>query len=303
VLLGVARDDTAADVAYTAAKVRELRVFEGAEGKPMDQAVAAVGGAVLVVSQFTLYGDVRRGRRPSFDAAAAPADARELYEAFVRELRTAGLPISTGEFQAMMQVELVNDGPVTILVDSRRFSDPRPRFHAPHTAPRLRPGLPARRRARAAAAARDRGSETIGAGRVLLETGSGLRAGRGIPGVRAHRQLLRVPLIGVSVGISSIAELQFDGGLYNRLTITERDPAAPLASLVTATGDTTSSVEDLVVATKVRIVGETEGRPAFGLRLATKLPNASNESGIGLDTTDFLASLLVGQDRCDRCAP
>jgi len=95
-------------------------VFEGAEGKPMDQAVAAVGGAVLVVSQFTLYGDVRRGRRPSFDAAAAPADAREVYEAFVRELRSAGLPISTGEFQAMMQVELVNDGPVTILVDSRR---------------------------------------------------------------------------------------------------------------------------------------------------------------------------------------
>ena len=120
VLLGVAGDDTAADVAYTAAKVRELRVFEGAEGKPMDQSVAAVGGAILVVSQFTLYGDVRRGRRPSFDAAAAPADARELYEAFVRELRTAGLPISTGEFQAMMQVELVNDGPVTILVDSRR---------------------------------------------------------------------------------------------------------------------------------------------------------------------------------------
>jgi len=121
VLLGVARDDTATDVAYTAAKVREIRVFEGDEGKPMDQAVAAVGGAILVVSQFTLYGDVRRGRRPSFDAAAAPADARELYEAFVRELRTAGLPVSTGEFQAMMQVELVNDGPVTILVDSRKI--------------------------------------------------------------------------------------------------------------------------------------------------------------------------------------
>jgi D-tyrosyl-tRNA(Tyr) deacylase len=120
VLLGVGRDDTAADVTYTATKVRELRVFESAEGKPMDQAVTAVGGAILVVSQFTLYGDVRRGRRPSFDAAAAPADAREHYEAFVRELRTAGLPVSTGEFQAMMQVELVNDGPVTILVDSRR---------------------------------------------------------------------------------------------------------------------------------------------------------------------------------------
>ena len=120
VLLGVAADDTAADVTYTAAKVRELRVFESDEGKPMDQSVAAIGGAVLVVSQFTLYGDVRRGRRPSFDAAAAPAAARELYESFVRELRTTGLPVSTGEFQAMMQVELVNDGPVTILVDSRR---------------------------------------------------------------------------------------------------------------------------------------------------------------------------------------
>jgi D-aminoacyl-tRNA deacylase len=120
VLLGVGREDTAADVTYAAAKIRELRVFESADGKPMDQAVAAVGGGILVVSQFTLYGDVRRGRRPSFDAAAAPADARELYEAFVRELRTAEVPVSTGEFQAMMQVELVNDGPVTILVDSRR---------------------------------------------------------------------------------------------------------------------------------------------------------------------------------------
>jgi D-aminoacyl-tRNA deacylase len=120
VLLGVGREDTEADVAYTATKVRELRVFEGADGKPMDQPVAAIGGGVLVVSQFTLYGDVRKGRRPSFDAAAAPADARAHYESFVRELRSAGVPVSTGEFQAMMRVELVNDGPVTILVDSRR---------------------------------------------------------------------------------------------------------------------------------------------------------------------------------------
>jgi len=120
VLLGVGKDDTAADVTYTAAKIRELRVFESPDGKPMDHAVGAVGGGILVVSQFTLFGDVRRGRRPSFDAAAAPADARELYEAFVRELRTADVPVSTGEFQAMMRVELVNDGPVTILVDSRR---------------------------------------------------------------------------------------------------------------------------------------------------------------------------------------
>jgi D-tyrosyl-tRNA(Tyr) deacylase len=120
VLLGVGRDDTDADVTYTAAKLRDLRVFENAEGKPMDLSVGAIGGAVLVVSQFTLYGDVRKGRRPSFDDAAAPADARRLYEAFVRELQASGLPVETGEFQAMMRVELVNDGPVTILVDSRR---------------------------------------------------------------------------------------------------------------------------------------------------------------------------------------
>jgi len=137
--------------------------------------------------------------------------------------------------------------------------------------------------------------ETIGAGRVLVETG--LDYGRGVeyPVSGLTGQLLRVPLIGVSVGISSIAELQFDGGLHNRLTITQRNPAAPLADLVTATGGSTSSVEDLVIATKVRILGETAERPAFGIRLATKLPNASNESGIGLDTTDFLASLLVGK--------
>ena len=137
--------------------------------------------------------------------------------------------------------------------------------------------------------------ETIGAGRVLLETGVDYGRGVEYPVSGLTGQLLRVPLIGVSVGISSIAELQFDGGLYNRLAITERDPSAPLAHLVTATGDTTSSVEDLVVATKVRILGETAGRPAFGLRLATKLPNASNESGLGLDTTDFHANLLVAK--------
>ena len=137
--------------------------------------------------------------------------------------------------------------------------------------------------------------ETIGAGRLLLETG--LDYGRGVeyPVAGLTGQLLRVPLIGVSVGVSSIAEIQFDGGLYNRLTITDRNPAAPLASLVTVSGDSTSSVEDLVVATKVRILGETAGRPAFGVRFATRLPNASNESGLGLDTSDFTASLLVGK--------
>jgi len=120
VLLGVGREDTPADVQYIAGKIRELRLFESDAGKPMDQSVADIGGAVLVVSQFTLYGDVRKGRRPSFDEAAAPAVARDLYEALVRELRTAHVPVSTGEFQAMMRVELVNDGPVTVLVDSKR---------------------------------------------------------------------------------------------------------------------------------------------------------------------------------------
>ena len=120
VLLGVGRGDTMADVQYVAGKIRDLRVFESDAGKPMDRSVVEVGGAVLVVSQFTLYGDVRKGRRPSFDEAAPPDEARHLYEALVRELQTASVSVSTGEFQAMMHVELVNDGPVTLLVDSRR---------------------------------------------------------------------------------------------------------------------------------------------------------------------------------------
>ena len=118
-LVGFRHEDAEPALEWMADKVCGLRIFSDDEGK-MNRSVEEVGGGILVVSQFTLYGDVRRGRRPSFDAAAAPADARELYEAFVRELRLTGLPISTGEFQAMMQVELVNDGPVTILVDSRR---------------------------------------------------------------------------------------------------------------------------------------------------------------------------------------
>ena len=120
ILIGVGRDDTADDVGYVVRKVLELRVFEGEDGKPMDRSVVEIGGAVLVVSQFTLYGDVRRGRRPSFDQAARPEDARALYEDFVRELRAAHALVATGEFQAMMQVELVNDGPVTVLVDSKK---------------------------------------------------------------------------------------------------------------------------------------------------------------------------------------
>jgi D-tyrosyl-tRNA(Tyr) deacylase len=119
VLVGVGRHDTEADAKYIAGKIRDMRVFEG-DAKPMDRSVGDVGGSVLVVSQFTLYGDMRKGRRPSFDEAASPELARTLYEAVVRELRTAQVPVATGQFQAMMRVELVNDGPVTVLVDSTR---------------------------------------------------------------------------------------------------------------------------------------------------------------------------------------
>jgi D-tyrosyl-tRNA(Tyr) deacylase len=120
VFVGVGRDDTIADVKYLAAKICDLRVFESDAGKPMDRSIVDVGGSLLVVSQFTLYGDVRRGRRPSFDAAAPPGEARRLYEEFVRELRATRVPVATGEFQAMMQVELVNEGPVTIVIDSTK---------------------------------------------------------------------------------------------------------------------------------------------------------------------------------------
>ena len=120
VLVAVGQEDSEADVKYVAAKICDIRVFEDESGKPMDRSVVDVGGSILVVSQFTLYGDVRKGRRPSFDQAAAPQRARGLYEGLVRELRTTTVPVATGEFQAMMQVELVNDGPVTILIDSRK---------------------------------------------------------------------------------------------------------------------------------------------------------------------------------------
>ena len=119
VLLGVAKTDTAADADYLAGKVVGLRIFEDENGK-MNRSLLGTGGAVLAVSQFTLYGDVRKGRRPSFDEAASPELASELYEHFVRKIRDAGVVCETGRFQAMMQVELVNDGPVTILLDSQR---------------------------------------------------------------------------------------------------------------------------------------------------------------------------------------
>ena len=136
--------------------------------------------------------------------------------------------------------------------------------------------------------------ETIGAGRVLLEGGIDYARGAEYPVSGLEGQLFRFPLIGVSFGISSIAEIQIDGGLYNRLSISERNDA-PLASMVTATGDSTHSVDDIVIATKVRLVGEGVAHPAVGFRFATRLPNASNESGIGLDTTDFFATLLFGK--------
>jgi len=120
VLLGVSKTDAEPAADYLVEKIIGLRIFEDAEGK-MNLSLQEVSGAVLVVSQFTLYGDVRRGRRPSFDAAARPEDAKRLYEYFVEKVRAAGLSCQTGQFQAMMEVELVNSGPVTILLDSEKL--------------------------------------------------------------------------------------------------------------------------------------------------------------------------------------
>jgi len=136
--------------------------------------------------------------------------------------------------------------------------------------------------------------ESIGGGRVLIEAGLDRALDQVYPVSGLRGDLWRVPTIGISVGISPIAEIQIDAGLYSRLSITERQ-AAPLSALVTATGSSTHDVEDIVIATKIRLAPETAGRPAFGFRFGTKLPNASNESGMGTDTTDFLASLLVGK--------
>jgi D-aminoacyl-tRNA deacylase len=119
VLLGVAKEDAETDADYLADKITGLRVFEDASGK-MNLSLREAEGSMLVVSQFTLYGDVRRGKRPSFDQAAPPEKARQLYEYFVKTVRAAELRCETGTFQAMMQVELVNDGPVTILLDSSK---------------------------------------------------------------------------------------------------------------------------------------------------------------------------------------
>jgi D-tyrosyl-tRNA(Tyr) deacylase len=120
VLVGIARDDTKLDAAYLAEKISALRIFDDEEGK-MNLSVKDVNGGMLIVSQFTLYGDVRRGLRPSWIDAAAPEVAEPLYDFFVRQVRTFVNEVATGNFRAMMQVELVNDGPVTILLDSKKL--------------------------------------------------------------------------------------------------------------------------------------------------------------------------------------
>ncbi|MGE3508362.1 MAG: hypothetical protein AB7N65_05715 [Vicinamibacterales bacterium] len=136
--------------------------------------------------------------------------------------------------------------------------------------------------------------EPIGEGRILLEGGLEVTRTQKYPVSGLEGRLVRLPLLGVSIGISPIAELQFDMPLYDRLSIRQRNPA-PLSNLVTATGSHTSDTGDLVVATKVRLVAEGVGHPALSLRFGTKLPNASNESGLGLDTTDFFGSVLLGK--------
>ena len=137
--------------------------------------------------------------------------------------------------------------------------------------------------------------EPIGAGRVLVEGGLDFahEYQSAVSGLKGD--LLSVPTIGVSVGLSSIAELQIDGGVFNRLNITSRNANAPLASLLTVTGGTTHDVSNAVIGMKVRILAETASRPAFGIRFAMKLPNASNEKGIDLDTTDASGMLLIAK--------
>jgi len=119
VLLGVGKEDAEVDAVYLAEKVAGLRIFEDENGK-MNRSLQDVGGSVLAVSQFTLYGDVRKGKRPSFDDAAPPEPAKRLYELFVQQIQASGLRCETGRFQEMIQVELVNEGPVTILLDSKK---------------------------------------------------------------------------------------------------------------------------------------------------------------------------------------
>ncbi len=136
--------------------------------------------------------------------------------------------------------------------------------------------------------------ETIGGGRVLIEAGLDVERESFYPASGLRGDRLAAPTFGISIGLSSIAELQIDGGFYQRLRITERRPA-PLSRLLDFDGDQTTDVEDFVVATKLRLMTEGGTRPALGLRLATKLPNSSNESGLGTDMTDFFASMLFAK--------
>ncbi len=135
---------------------------------------------------------------------------------------------------------------------------------------------------------------TVGTGQILLESGVDVARGITFPVSGLRGNLVSVPTIGISVGVGPIAEVQIDGSFYRRLTITERNPG-PFAGALSFTGDTTSAVDDFVIATKLRVLNEAPGRPAIGVRFATRLPNASNESGLGLDTTDFFASVLIGK--------
>jgi hypothetical protein len=136
--------------------------------------------------------------------------------------------------------------------------------------------------------------ETIGAGRILVEAGFDYSRDVEYPASGLTGHLRRFPVIGISLGVGSIGEVQIDGGLYNHLSIQERR-AAPLSHMLTVTGDTTSHVEDLVVGTKVRLVPEGVARPSIALRSAAKLPMASNESGLGLDTMDFHSTALIAK--------
>ena len=136
--------------------------------------------------------------------------------------------------------------------------------------------------------------ETVGTGNILLEAGFDTQQDVLFPASGLRGDLLRVPVVGVSFGFSSILELQIDGGFYNRLKITSIDPA-PLSDKLELSGDRTTDVEDAVIATKIRVISEGPGRPGFGIRLATKLPLASNESGLGLDTMDFYMTALFGK--------
>lgn len=133
--------------------------------------------------------------------------------------------------------------------------------------------------------------EVIGAGRLLIEAGIDAAHEQQYPLSGLEGNLWRLPVVGISVGVSAIAEIQIDGGPFNSLAITERR-AAPLSNLLTVTGNHTQDTEDIVIGAKVRLLSEAARHPALGFRFATRLPNASNESGLGLDTTDFYASLL-----------